>query len=128
MSHGPIITNASDVRQSIGEVFNLAQKSTVAHNRCHEELAALFAKDRKQFERDFLQLLQLPMCVFASERFIERLLFEFVVPFVNDRTDDSFKERVLKFLASKCEAKDRAVRFRACQLLTRLLDNTNALG
>lgn len=121
-----IITSPDDVRQSIAEIFQFAQKSLVTHKRCTTELAALFANvgDAKQFEREFLYLLQFVLLVGKREPAVERLV-EFVTKFTAKYGDGeaTFNERVLGFLLAKSNCKDKAVRFRCCQLISLLMQN-----
>lgn len=120
-----IITALGDMRQSIAQIFQFAQKSLVTHKRCSSELAALYANgDTHEFEREFLHLLQLVLLVGKREPAVERLV-EFVTKFTAKYGDGeaTFNERVLTFLLTKSNCKDKAVRFRCCQLIWLLMQN-----
>ncbi|XP_032881961.1 condensin complex subunit 3 [Amblyraja radiata] len=119
----------------IRQVFEKAQKG-------HQNLAKLVAglkqmynqlqDDAKtSFHEDFINLLMYPMTIYKREPAVERVI-EFVAKFAtslkqpvdeeeSDEDDNSFLLFLFQFLLKSHSACSHSVRFRACQLINRLL-------
>uniref|UniRef100_A0A4W3HZX4 Non-SMC condensin I complex, subunit G n=1 Tax=Callorhinchus milii TaxID=7868 RepID=A0A4W3HZX4_CALMI len=114
--------------------FEMAQKG-------HQNLAKLAAglkktydqlqeEDKSGFQEEFANLLKYPMIVYRREPAVERVI-EFVAKFttsleqVDEENDDQeegpFMSFIFNFLLESHEACSHSVRFRACQLINKLL-------
>uniref|UniRef100_A0A4W3I004 Non-SMC condensin I complex, subunit G n=1 Tax=Callorhinchus milii TaxID=7868 RepID=A0A4W3I004_CALMI len=88
------------------------------------------AKDKSGFQEEFANLLKYPMIVYRREPAVERVI-EFVAKFttsleqVDEENDDQeegpFMSFIFNFLLESHEACSHSVRFRACQLINKLL-------
>ncbi|KAK7111031.1 condensin complex subunit 3-like [Littorina saxatilis] len=110
--------------------------------QCHTKLIKVLKKIFKTmgveaFWAEFEQLIKFPMVVYNREPTVERTI-DFIAKFVtslssapaaeaSDQESESeanpLMQRLFDFLLQHHNAKDRAVRFRACQLVTKLLGN-----
>ncbi|XP_025095867.1 condensin complex subunit 3-like isoform X2 [Pomacea canaliculata] len=115
--------------------------------QCHTKLIKILKKvyatmGIERFWAEFQPLLKFPMVVYNREPAVERTI-DFVARFVtslgikhpdneqkDDDTEDNNKvesnpllQRLFDFLLEHHSAKDRAVRFRVCQLVTKLLSS-----
>uniref|UniRef100_V9KCC1 Non-SMC condensin I complex, subunit G n=1 Tax=Callorhinchus milii TaxID=7868 RepID=V9KCC1_CALMI len=118
----------------IRQAFEMAQKG-------HQNLAKLAAglkktydqlqeEDKSGFQEEFANLLKYPMIVYRREPAVERVI-EFVAKFttsleqVDEENDDQeegpFMSFIFNFLLESHEACSHSVRFRACQLINKLL-------
>uniref|UniRef100_A0A3Q1MNV6 Non-SMC condensin I complex subunit G n=1 Tax=Bos taurus TaxID=9913 RepID=A0A3Q1MNV6_BOVIN len=120
----------------IKEAFQLAQqphqnqaKLVVALNRTYGSV-----DDKTDFHEEFVHYLKYAMVVYKREPAVERVI-EFAAKFVtsfhqSDMENDEEEEEdggilnyLLTFLLKSHEANSNAVRFRACQLINKLLGN-----
>ncbi|XP_048405130.1 condensin complex subunit 3 [Stegostoma tigrinum] len=117
----------------IQQAFEKAQKG-------HQNLAKLVAglkqiynqlqnEDKNMFHEEFINLLKYPMTIYKREPAVERII-EFVAKFVTsfeERGDEesdeenSFMMFLFCFLLKSHNACSHSVRFRACQLINKLL-------
>ncbi|XP_059844914.1 condensin complex subunit 3 [Hypanus sabinus] len=117
----------------ICRAFEMAQKG-------HQNLAKLVASLKKLYDQDelkssfheeFINLLKYPMTIYKREPAVERVI-EFVARFAtafeqpedeeeSDDDESSFMLYLFQFLLKSHSACSHSVRFRACQLINRLL-------
>ncbi|XP_051896147.1 condensin complex subunit 3 [Pristis pectinata] len=119
----------------IRQVFEMAQKG-------HQNLAKLVAslkqmyiqlqdESKNSFHEEFINLLKYPMTIYKREPAVERVI-EFVAKFAtsfeqpvdeeeSDEDENSFMLYLFHFLLKSHSACSHSVRFRACQLINRLL-------
>ncbi|KAK9811687.1 hypothetical protein WJX72_008386 [[Myrmecia] bisecta] len=113
---------------SVFRIFNECQKSSAAHNKCAKLLWQLQEKAEDSCFQDICTCLQHILVVAQKEPAVERSV-RFVAAFVSwrpeDRSEDcdDFVEQLLTWLLSVAAAKDKAVRYRACQLLFITIEN-----
>ncbi|XP_078266980.1 condensin complex subunit 3 [Rhinoraja longicauda] len=86
---------------------------------------------KTSFHEDFINLLKYPMTIYKREPAVERVI-EFVAKFAisfkqpvdeeeSDEDENSFLQFLFQFLLKSHSASSHSVRFRACQLINRLL-------
>ncbi|XP_048458657.1 condensin complex subunit 3-like [Rhincodon typus] len=120
-----------DQMLQIQQAFEKAQKG-------HQNLAKLVAglkqiynqdEDKNMFHEEFINLLKYPMTIYKREPAVERII-EFVAKFVtsfeepgDEESDEenSFMLFLFRFLLKSHNACSHSVRFRACQLINKLL-------
>lgn len=133
-------------QMTLQDAFQQAQKNIIHHEACIEaslnmyhELACSSEELVKQndFHKDFFDLFNRCLLVFKREPAVERVI-EFVVKFVATTAHDTdgngnhlianveedpfhFMNVFINHLIEISGAKDKAVRFRACQTLSKLL-------
>ena len=115
---------------SVAQVFDRCQKTVAAHESGVEKLMKLRrSMGPEGFMAEFIHCINHILLVFKRELAAERLV-EFVVKYAvaqlgeKDLEEDTVAELIM-YLAPLSDAKDKAVRFRVCQLISRLF---NALG
>uniref|UniRef100_UPI00398E89FD condensin complex subunit 3 isoform X2 n=1 Tax=Pristiophorus japonicus TaxID=55135 RepID=UPI00398E89FD len=116
----------------IQQAFEMAQKG-------HQNLAKLVAglkqiynqdEDKNTFHGEFINLLKYPMTIYKREPAVERMI-EFVAKFAtsleepvdeeSDEEENPFMLFLFHFLLQSHSACSHSVRFRACQLINKLL-------
>ncbi|XP_041369483.1 condensin complex subunit 3-like isoform X2 [Gigantopelta aegis] len=123
---------------TIRDVFDQCQTGMQGHNKLHTALWKLHdSMPFDDFWKSFLHHLKYSMIVFNREPAVERTL-DFVAKFVTspptaapstNKEDDaltgeqSLLQTMFNFLLENHNACDRAVRFRCCQLINKLLNN-----
>jgi len=128
---------------NVRSVFEEAQRGFQHHKKLLTELKRLHdGSTQDEFRESFLWHLKHAMVVFNREPAVERVI-EFVAKYAtlkehcvpqahkdgqgSDDEDDSasnpFLDFIFTFLLDSHEAKDKAVRFRVCQLINKLLNN-----
>lgn len=128
---------------SVRSVFEEAQRGIQHHKKLLTELKKLHdSSSQDEFQESFLLHLKHAMVVFNREPAVERVidfaakyatLKDHRIPQVqkngqgSDDEEDSatniFLDFIFTFLLDSHEAKDKAVRFRVCQLINKLLNN-----
>ncbi|XP_013389850.1 condensin complex subunit 3-like [Lingula anatina] len=131
---------------SLKEVFTECQRGLQSHGKLIKMLKNIYDKtDLEEFWLDFVHHLKFSMVVFKREPAVERTL-DFAVKFATslneeekntnkeeqtqteEVTDDEVSEnnfllKMFDFLLQSHNARDRAVRFRCCQMINKLLNN-----
>ncbi|XP_078359066.1 condensin complex subunit 3-like [Oculina patagonica] len=128
---------------SVTRVFEKAQRGFQHHNKLLTELKKLHDKSSQdEFQKSFVWHLKHAMVVFNREPAVERVI-EFVANYTTlkdhrtsqvqkdgqasdgeeDDTSNVFLDFIFTFLLDSHEAQDKAVRFRVCQLINKLLNN-----
>lgn len=107
---------------SLGVLLNECQRSQAAHKKCVRMLLEKRREMGEAFLEELVFHLQHVLLVFKHDAGVERVL-GFVVAFVTHREEgredesDEFLENMLSFLVCIAKAKDKAVRYRVCQLI-----------
>lgn len=107
---------------SLGVILNECQRSQAAHKKCVRMLLEKRREMGEAFLEELVFHLQHVLLVFKQDAGVERVL-SFVVSFVTHREEgkeeesDEFLENMLSFLVCIAKAKDKAVRYRVCQLI-----------
>jgi len=109
----------------IAEILNRAQTSFAAHRKCIEQMKAVRSADSAGFDPILLQTLRHVLLVFRRDPCIERLI-QFTVSFAGhagpqDGPDQGLIYRLIDALCDGSGAKEKALRFRSCQLVAGLL-------
>ncbi|XP_068710176.1 condensin complex subunit 3-like [Montipora foliosa] len=128
---------------NVRSVFEEAQRGLQHHKKLLTELKKLHDKtSQDEFQESFLFHLKHAMVVFNREPAVERVI-EFAAKYAtlkdhripsiqgggqnsDDEEDDAsniFLDSMFTFLLDSHDAKDKAVRFRICQLINKLLNN-----
>ena len=115
-------TTTTLVLQSLDE----CQKSFAAHRKCVIKLKKAQKSDPKEFRVAMLSALDKALLVFKREPCVERL-FQFITDFVSFsnevyHADSELAVDFVRHLVPLTRARDKAVRFRACQLTSKLLN------
>ena len=110
---------------SVVQLFDECQKSFAVHKKCSAVMRQLKNGNEDAFREAFLVCLDRILLVFKRGATIERLV-QFVIKFATnaeeeDGADDGFDVFLLEYLVGKANAKDKAVRFRVCQIIAGLL-------
>ncbi|XP_071476753.1 condensin complex subunit 3-like [Diadema antillarum] len=121
---------------TVKEVFEECQQGLHTHNKLMTALQKTYAKaeDKHALNEELIGFLKYSMVIFKREAAVERTL-DFVAKFAasfavedeakeNDAdTDNNFLHFLFNFLLKSHNGRDRAVRFRACQMINKLLNN-----
>jgi condensin complex subunit 3 len=116
------MSTLTETQQIIASSFNKAQKTSSCHPNCFETLKELKKKDSKEFLKSFIQMMKPALVHFKSESYVERII-QFIIKFsatVDEKPEDfccSFISEILQFTNSK----DKAVRFRTCQIISGII-------
>ena len=115
------ITTAT-VLQSLDE----CQRSFASHRKCVVKLKKVQKSEPKEFREAVLSALDKALLVFKREPCVERL-FQFVTDYVSFSNetypaDTELAVNFIRHLVPLTRARDKAVRFRACQLTSKLLN------
>lgn len=110
------------VRQEIATIFTRAQKTTAAHKKCVQLLKKI--ETQPNFSKHFLQTILPILLVFKREPAIERIV-QFIVNFIVDeeKYDQKFTSDIIRKLSKYSNAKDKAVRFRVCQIVSNIINS-----
>ncbi|KAJ1626026.1 hypothetical protein T492DRAFT_879104, partial [Pavlovales sp. CCMP2436] len=108
-------------------IFAEAQRSVAAHKKCASALAAL--RDDPRFREELLKCANCVLLVYKREPAVERLM-QFLVSFVQAEganssegaEEDGLLHFFLDYLVRHHECKDKAVRFRATQMIGLIMD------
>ncbi|XP_050194722.1 condensin complex subunit 3 [Myiozetetes cayanensis] len=121
----------------VREAFQLAQKPRQNHAKLVVALKATYAQldDKEDFHEKFIHCLKYAMIIYSREPAVEQVI-NFVATFVTsfyqtEKEDDSEEGEednlllnyVFKFLLESHSANSHAVRFRTCQLVSKILGN-----
>ncbi|XP_009068002.1 PREDICTED: condensin complex subunit 3-like, partial [Acanthisitta chloris] len=114
------------------EAFQLAQKPRQNQAKLVVSLKNTYAQleDKEEFHEKFIHFLKYAMVVYRREPAVEQVI-DFVAKFVTENKHGSEEEEeenlllsyVFKFLLESHNANSHVVRFRACQLLNKILGN-----
>ncbi|KAL5022801.1 hypothetical protein ScPMuIL_001956 [Solemya velum] len=127
------------MKLTLKEVFVQSQTGMQCHPKLLKAIQNIYdAMEFEEFWAEFVHYLKYPMIVFKREPAVERNL-DFVSKFIvsvgskaeteveEESTDDVEGNRLLQemfnFLLQSHNATDRAVRFRCCQMINKLLSN-----
>ncbi|XP_062430565.1 condensin complex subunit 3 [Rhea pennata] len=119
------------------EAFQLAQKPHQNHAKLVVALKSTYSQleDKTDFHEKFIHFLKYAMIIYKREQAVEQLInfvAKFVTSFYEVEKDVSTEEGeeenfllnyVFNFLLESHDANSHAVRFRACQLINKLLGN-----
>eukprot|EP00043_Microstomoeca_roanoka_P013278 m.130069 g.130069 ORF g.130069 m.130069 type:complete len:1089 (+) comp15712_c0_seq3:239-3505(+) len=125
------------VQMSLLDAFQQGQKNAAHHEACVAACLQIYHQQCEkpdglgEFQASFFDLFNRCLVIFKREPAVERII-EFAVKFVaaSTQTDGellleedefTFMNAFIKHLVSISGAKDKAVRFRACQTLSKLL-------
>nr|XP_033804584.1 condensin complex subunit 3 isoform X2 [Geotrypetes seraphini] len=121
----------------IKEAFDFAQKPHQSHEKLVSSLRSTYnqMKDKTIFYEEYVHFLKYPMVVYKREPAVERVM-DFVTKFITsfyqleseDGTEEEDDENspvnyLFNFLLKSHNANSQAVRFRACQLINKLLES-----
>lgn len=122
---------------SVGEVFEKCQEGQHTHNKLLTALQKNYeqSKDKAEFNNEVIGYLKYSMVIFKREAAVERTL-DFVAKFaasfaVEDEeakenqpeSGANFLDFLFDFLLKSHNGRDRAVRYRACQMINKLLES-----
>ncbi|CAH3143074.1 unnamed protein product [Porites lobata] len=128
---------------SVRSIFEEAQRGIQHHKKLLTELKRLHdSSSEDEFQESFLWHLKHAMVVFNREPAVERVI-DFAAKYATlkdhrtsepqkngqgsddeqDNASNAFLDFLFTFLLDSHEAKDKAVRFRVCQLINKLLNN-----
>ena len=117
------------VREQVLGALEECQRSFAVHRKCILRLKQAQAADPEEVRETFVDCLNRALLVFKREPAVERFvsLVTSFVAFQNEKyaCDGELAASLLEYLIPLTAAKDKAVRFRACQLTAKLL---NGLG
>ena len=110
------------VLQSLDE----CQRSFAAHRKCVLRLKKVQASQPAEFREAMMGAVDRALLVFKREPCVERL-FQFVTDFVSfsneaHQADSDLAVDFVRHLVPLTRAREKAVRFRACQLISKLLN------
>jgi condensin complex subunit 3 len=113
---------ATVVLQSLDE----CQRSFASHRKCVLRLKKVQSANPKEFKEAVTSAIDRALLVFKREPCVERL-FQFITDFVSFsnetvHADTDLAVEFIRHLIPLSRARDKAVRFRACQLISKLLN------
>mmetsp|Transcript_1 Transcript_1/g.3 ORF Transcript_1/g.3 Transcript_1/m.3 type:complete len:1067 (-) Transcript_1:120-3320(-) len=115
---------------SVGKILNDAQVSLAVHKKCVKQMISRRHADQDAFLPELCNAILPVLLEFKRDLCAERIV-RFLVSFTSARPEgfeeasDDFTEAFLGFLLNLATARDKAVRFRTCQIVAGVL---NALG
>lgn len=114
----------------MGKILNDAQVSLAVHKKCVKQMISRRHADQDAFLPELCNAILPVLLEFKRDLCAERIV-RFLVSFTSARPEgfeeasDDFTEAFLGFLLNLATARDKAVRFRTCQIVAGVL---NALG
>ncbi|XP_028390822.1 condensin complex subunit 3-like [Dendronephthya gigantea] len=138
--------NKKNSFSNVKEVFNVAQKGSQHEESLFRALDSLAQsdKDEEEFLEEFIHCMKYCMIVFQKEPAVERMM-DFIAMYTtritkdqsdqvnasyaecDDESDDIIKNmflsNILNFLLDVHDAQDKAVRYRTCQLISKIFQN-----
>ncbi len=116
------------LQAQVVEALEDCQKSFATHKRCMLRMKQAQQSDPTKFKQTLFSCLNRAMLVFRREPAVERML-HFIASFVsfsNEKyqTDGELAVELLERMIPLTAAKDKAVRFRSCQLTSKLLNRS----
>jgi condensin complex subunit 3 len=122
----PSVAQIGSTTTSVLQSLDECQRSFASHRKCVVKLKKIQKSDPKEFREAVLSALDKALLVFKREPCVERL-FQFVTDYVsfsneNYPADTDLAVDFIRHLVPLTRAKDKAVRFRACQLVSKLLN------
>lgn len=119
----------TDVREQVIGALEECQRGLAVHRKCIVRLKQAQIADPEEFWETFVECLNRALLVFKIDPAIERFmrLVAGFVSFTNEKyaRDGEMASSLLEYMIPLTASKDKAVRFRTCQLTSRLL---NGLG
>lgn len=112
---------------AMAKILDDSQRSVASHTRSLSALAKLYQRDPTGFFPQFIQHLNKILLVFKKEACVDRLL-AFISSFVtqpdllDEQARDAAVEQLLTYLVTRASAKDKAVRYRVCQLISMVVE------
>lgn len=129
MEKGDGMPDRTVVSEQVLGALEECQRSFAVHRKCILRLKQAQVADPEEFKETFVECLNRALLVFKREPAVERFvkLVSSFVSFSNDKyaRDGDMAATLLEYLIPLTASKDKAVRFRSCQLTAMLL---NALG
>jgi len=113
-------TNATS---ALPEIFDECQRSFAAHKAAIKRMKKMLLDDEENFYETFVACVCKVLPTFKREPAVERLI-QFIAKFAVSCSQESqnFTARFLKHLVSISDVKDKAIRFRCCQLLGNIMN------
>lgn len=120
--------------QELGNIFNQAQKTLAAHQRCIQALEKHYTKNPATFANNFINMVKRLLLIFKRDAHIERAV-QLVITFASKTEikikEESFAIYLVKFLLDLCDMGKptkqaeiaKAIRFRSCQIIAGVLNN-----
>lgn len=122
--HDPLM--AGRAKACLADVFDACQHAVTAHNHGIQRCLGLQAQDVEGFRREFIEHVERVLVVWKREPSVERVC-KFIVSFVTrpdqQRSDNGSPlfNSLIRHLLDVSDAKDKAVRFRATDLIARMM-------
>ena len=128
-TRGETLPAREGVQAQVLQALDESQRSFAGHRKCIIRLKQAQAADAAGFRETLDACIDRALLVFRREPSVERMLalVAALVSFQNDKyaTDSELAVHLLERMVPLTAARDKAVRFRACQLTAKLL---NSLG
>jgi condensin complex subunit 3 len=110
----------------IATLLDEAQRSFAVHHRCTTAMRAIHAEDDLTFVQALVPHLNKVLLVFKKEPSVERVI-EFITGYVTDPCEnmeqrDELAFFILEYLLTRANAKDKAIRYRVCQIAAKILN------
>lgn len=110
-----------ETKQLIAQILNKAQKTQSVHPKCKEELKQIKEKDSKLFLSSILELIKPCLLYYKKEATIERVI-NFFTSFISS-LDLEFAFKVIRNILPLSNAKDKAIRYRSCQIISGIIND-----
>eukprot|EP01050_Picozoa_sp_SAG11_P019285 SAG11_NODE_3047_length_2733_cov_2.293850_1_plen_814_part_10 len=115
---------STEVASPVATAFGNAQKTVASHKKYVLSMQRERSQRPEDFRKEFVTCLNSILVVFKREPAVERLV-KFVATFVavdeNGDIDSNFAVGLIEHLLTLGNAKDKAVRLRACQIISAIL-------
>ena len=116
------------IQLSIANILDECQRTFACHKKNIKLLRAIQKDDPDKFMESFVPFINQLLVVFKREASVERLI-QFILAFVHSKSDknpdtlgEEFGMCLVSYLIEHTNVKDKAVRFRACQLIAGIVN------
>ncbi len=122
----PLKKNNARKDYLLATVFDECQRTSSAHKKRIKSLNEVRLKHADSFDKEFFLHIDRILLVWKKEPSVERLC-NFITSFVtsNEEGVQGLAMALVKYLLDVADVKDKAVRFRVCQLISLIMNNLN---
>eukprot|EP01113_Clastostelium_recurvatum_P045930 TRINITY_DN7972_c0_g1_i1.p1 TRINITY_DN7972_c0_g1~~TRINITY_DN7972_c0_g1_i1.p1 ORF type:complete len:582 (-),score=130.28 TRINITY_DN7972_c0_g1_i1:93-1838(-) len=115
---------AKSTRKTLAQVFEDSQRTLAAHKKCISTAVKIIKSDPSSLPTSLFPLIDRVLPILKREPCVERVI-KFIAGLTaalcEEESTDTCWEQILKHLLARSNARDKAVRFRATQLITEIL-------
>ncbi len=122
----PLKKNNARKDYLLATIFDECQRTSSAHKKRIKSLNEVRLKHADSFDKEFFLHIDRILLIWKKEPSVERLC-NFITSFVtsNEEGVQGLAMALVKYLLDVADVKDKAVRFRVCQLISLIMTNLN---